>query len=499
LAKIHDAFVQFLDMLRTNLSVKDFDAVVPSLTRLISEYRLDPSVAFAISRPSIQYLIDETEKADEAAKEADKEDSQSSDPGKKLPNGDVEMTEDTMKHEPPESKTNGVLEAIDPKEKSADDVTMGEISQPTSPTANAGTSAPQGLHPVLKDLMEGLNQVLPEEKTESISMAFYVRFWHLALGDMIVPPYDQEAKRLGHQLELVTADRSDPTVSGARRKEQEKKRLSQMLQDLTDEFKAHFKHQQTLRKKIIASGERDIWFVDFPVAKQEALSDALIQECFIPRIDLSPMDALYTAKFIFWVHKMSTPGFRTMHILDHMLREKQLTALLFRCTEKEAKNLSVFMSEIFGELRRWHADSALYEREALGPRKDFPGFARKLRDDNMGEILLGFEDFRRLLFKWHQQLHNTIKVCLQSGEYMHIRNAFQLLKGVHGQFPIINYHGNQIYNMVSELSSKDPREDIKLSAVSLLGDLKKHRTKWVPTQAFRQASPPYQQKKYNCC
>lgn len=42
--EVHRVFTQYLDLLRTNLSVREFDDLVPSVSRLITEFGLEPSV-----------------------------------------------------------------------------------------------------------------------------------------------------------------------------------------------------------------------------------------------------------------------------------------------------------------------------------------------------------------------------------------------------------------------------------------------------------------------
>jgi len=181
--------------------------------------------------------------------------------------------------------------------------------------------------------------------------------------------------------------------------------------------------------------------------------------------------------------------------MECLFRQNQLVALISQFTEKEAKNFSVFLNEILMELRRWHVDKALYEKDGYGTIKGtpFPGFSLGTDANGMGvqSKLIDYEKFRGLMAGWHTKLFGALKACLQSGEYMQIRNSFQILKGVHNWFPIINFQGTKLYDEVTLLSTKDPRDDVRLSATSLLGDLKKHMKEWVPIQAFRLVQSPY--------
>ncbi|TKA64426.1 hypothetical protein B0A49_07719 [Cryomyces minteri] len=238
---------------------------------------------------------------------------------------------------------------------------------------------------------------------------------------------------------------------------------------------------QQVRTRI--NKEKDHWFTGF-VGKSEALCNAIIQDCFYPRILLSPLDAFYTFQMLRFLHSSGAPGFGTMRVMDRIL-SKQLTALMFQCTSREADNFGRFLNELLKELSTWHADRAVYEKIAYGPKRNLPGFAKKLSAGKVVEFL-DFEEFRRLMFKWHGNLNNAFKACFSGGEYMHIRNAIIVLKAVHQSFPVVNFMGKSIFESVTELSESEKREDLKLAATSLLGDLKRREKAWVLPQAFRQ-------------
>ncbi|TID19511.1 hypothetical protein E6O75_ATG06849 [Venturia nashicola] len=467
LSKIQDAFVQYLDMLRFLLPTHEFDKQVPSLAELLSRYGIDVSVAFAICRPSIQHLMEESDKVEDAAKAAEKKEPSPSTTGAAAPtNGDVEMADAAGNQDPTASKTNGV------NGTQSKDVEMKESSQPATPSSSGELSKSSvSIHPVLRNLMDSLKNTLSEEQLDSMSLSFYVRFWQLSLGDLMAPRYEVEINKIREQIKGLSSGR-------------DKARLQKVETGLGAEAAKHMKHVMVVRKNIIA-GERKIWFADFPPEKQDALMDAIIQECFVPRLTLSPIDATFTARFIFWVHKMGTPGFKTRYVLDRLLRAGTLRSLLFMWTEKEAKNFSVFLNEVLKELRFWHSKSEVFEKEALGPQKDFPGFATELREDGMGKTHIDFEEFRRDLFKWHGEISLAFKELLKSDEFMRIRNTFQVLQGIHTQFPALNFHGKAILENVTTLSKEDPREDIKLSASSLLANIQRLQKDWLPVQAFR--------------
>jgi THO complex subunit 2 len=474
-------------MLRSNLSTEEFDAVVPPISTLISEFGLDPSVAFAICRPSIQAWMHKEDR-----KPSVKDATTTSPPP--TTNGDVPMLD--VATEATAAITDGKAGA-EVNTDNTTEVEMADVSTISNESDNSPKRAatPTPWHPVLETLMDELKPVLRDGFEEHMSISFYVRFWQLSLHDMFIPSYETETKRLQVKLAAVNADRSDVSREGVKRKETEKKRLTDLQDGLRNEMKSHIASYQAVRKKL--GKEKDHWFVHIPPAKHSLLSDAIIQECLFPRIILSPSDAQFAARFIFFAHQQGTPAFRTLHIFDRMLREQQILATLFQCTAREAENFGRFLHDILKELRQWRIDKATFEKVGLGgPKKQLPGLATKLNPDLTPKDIINYEQFRRILFRWHIQLGDAMKACLKSGEYMHIRNGCIVLKAVHKQWPEVNFQGDQVQKAITELSINDERQDLKLSALSLLGDLKKRSTAWVLPQTFRLVSGFSQLKMY---
>jgi THO complex subunit 2 len=439
--KIHHAFVQYLDMLRSNVSDETFREVVPSIHRLIKDFGLDPSIAFAIWRDSIGKEIEQAEsKADDKAEKpasGKSDDVKIDDAGEQTEAKDVEMTD----------------------------------AQPAGDKPDTFWGAP------FQSLMDSIKDTLPPNFEDAMSLSFYVRFWQLSLYDFVVPKYESETKRLKDKLAAVSADRSDVSINGVKRRDAEKKSLIDLQEALGKEMKAQLTWYQGIRR--LMQKEKDRWFADIPSARNTELSENIIQECFFPRILLSPMEAVLCSKLIFYIHQIGTPGFRTIHIFDKMLRKQFLRNALFQCTAREAENFGRFLNEVFQDLAEWHREKSVYETKAWGPKKDLPGFCQRVNSDYTPHTRLEYNDFKALFANWHKRLHDALIECLTSDEYMHIRNAIIMLKAIHQQFPRMINHGTSVYDCVSSVSTKDPREDLKLSALSLLSDLKKRRPHWI--------------------
>lgn len=492
--KLTQVFVQYLEVLRSNLSTKDFDAAIPDVVTLMKDYGIDTNIAFAVSRQSLSQAVLEIDLA--AAEEE-----------KRLKEGLVKAKEEAKRESQEKSTTNGDVDMADAPEDGQDtsaemngetkeepavkeEKEEGAVGTPTpSGSTPATPSADEPWHPVIKDLMERLRTTLPEDFETKMSLSFYATFWQLSLNDMHVPTagYETEIKRQQDKIAAVIADRSDISVAGIKKRDARKKELNELQDRLRSEMKIQVQTYQIVRSRL--QREKSHWFATHKLAMSPALHDTIIQECFLPRLLLSPFDAQYTYRMLFFLHSAGTPGFRTMFLIDRILREKQLTALIFICTVHEAENLGRFLNELLKELRRWHADSTIYEKHAYGAKKDLPGFARKFNKEKQPETFLTYEDYRRLLYKWHTGLHNALKACLMGGEYMHIRNAIVVLKSIHQQFPLINFMGNAMLECVLRLSREEERSDLKLAATSIIGNFKKQEGQWMLPQAFRLVGP----------
>jgi Transcription factor/nuclear export subunit protein 2. len=269
-------------------------------------------------------------------------------------------------------------------------------------------------------------------------------------------------------------------VAGTTRKENLKRQVTQLQERILDENKNHLKAYGHTRSRL--QKEKDKWFAGMRL-KHDALNVALLEQCFIPRLLLSPLDAFFSFKVLKFLHSSGTPNFRTVGLLTSFPRAETHCSHLLMHIQRSGQSWS-FLNEILRDLTRWHTDKAVYEKEAFGAKRDLPGFAKNVDPEGVPVMFLEFEDFRRLLYKWHRLFSNALKSCLGSGEYMHIRNAISVLKAVVKHFPAVNWIGRDILNCVDHLSKNDERDDVKIPAASLIGDLNRREKKWMLPQAF---------------
>ncbi|KAL8948342.1 MAG: hypothetical protein Q9222_005463 [Ikaeria aurantiellina] len=495
--EVHRVFSQYLDFMRATSPVAEFGTLVPGVVSLITDFGVEPGIAFWISRASIAAAITEYDTT-HSINGSDPKPS----PIKELVENEV-FKPDIQAPKPSKDADNKTLgqgqadqsgiagpigDTISKSEPETTEIEMKDVDQATvqlsSPPPSDPTPVQQPWHPILRDIMERLLSSSPGEKWKNLSPSFYVTFWQLALRDMHVPTqsYEDEQARLRKKISNISSDRSDIGIQATQRKEREKRAVNELMDRLMSEHKERITAFSRTRARL--QKEKTSWFVDM-WGRWEALNTALIEQCFLPRIRISSVDALYAFKMFKFLHSSGTTAFRTLGFLDRLFKEKRLENILFLCSAKEAEHFGRFLREVLKDLARWHADKAVFEKEAFGIKKDLKGFCTKMSLDGSSNVYMDFEDFRRILNKWHININKALKTCFTSGEYMHIRNAINVLKAIVQQFPAINWMGKVQGDCIEQLTKTEVnRADLNLAAASLLGNLRRREKEWVLPQAF---------------
>ena len=459
--EIHRVLTQYVDLIHTNLDDKEFRALVPTLAELVGQYGIEPAVAFWIWRPMIAADIAVYDK-NALEKSTSTEAITGSDSLK-----DVEMIDGEKPNADSDIEKTELVKIVDT------DVTMaGDSIDSGEPTeARFG-------HPVVQELIESVRPVLPTTTFEMISDLFYFTFWRLSPYDLHIPEtYQEESKRLTAKIEQLKKERGG-TSADVRNRETQRKQLTEQNTKIAAELKDHLTAYQ--RTKVALVKEKDKWF-DLSAGKWQDLNLAILEHCFIPRMVLSSVDSYFVFKMLKVLHSMGARNFRTMGLLDSFFDGKRLLPLVFSCTQKEAENVARFISEILKDLKKWHSNKDLYEKEAFGAKRDLPGFKKNLRD---ADSFMDYESFRTLLAKWHRNLYDAIRESLKSPEYMHIKNSILICKEVVESFPAIDWMGRNIEEAVRHVNTNDDRGDLKMLSLALLGMLKSRSGRWVTAPVF---------------
>jgi THO complex subunit 2 len=355
-----------------------------------------------------------------------------------------------------------------------------EMKDPTDST-DSPPEKKSPWNPILEKVIDEVRPVLSEQVWLKLSISFYVTFWQLEIYDIFVPmeAYQAETNRIMAAVRTLDLDRSDPSLAGQAIKRKKRDELMETHSRLSAELKLHIRDHNLARRRLGA--EKEHWFSDDQFNQRE-VTDTFIQHCVFPRVMLSPNDASFCSRFIREVHKMGTPKFQTIGVYDSIFG-RGLGTVIFICTQREAENYGRFLKEVLTDLHSWHSDRTLYEREAHGNAKNLVGF-------NVKGQPFDWEDFRKILYKWHKTLHTAVKNCLSSKEYMHIRNAIVVLKHVVDFFPAVDWIGRTVVEKVENLAKGEKREDLKIAAMTLLGMLKKREKDWMIVASFQKSEAP---------
>ncbi|KAL8902081.1 MAG: hypothetical protein Q9207_004892 [Kuettlingeria erythrocarpa] len=496
--EVHRVLTQYLDFMRSTLSITDFNALVPGVSSLIIDFGLVPAVAFWISRASITTAMSEYDashptngagRKQSPSKELLETEALGAGSGNKEQNQNLQSQDQASVNTARIEGKDVTLGANGKPEQEKAEVEMKDVEQvdnapvTSSPDVNPALAQPPW-HPVLREIMDRLQPAAPDSQWEYLSVSFYVTFWQLTLRDMQVPgkSYENEQGRLRNKLQSISSDRSDISVLGTQRKEREKKAIQELMDRLVAEHKERISGYSKTRSRL--QKEKLSWFPDVG-DRWDDFNTALIEQCFFPRIRISLVDALYAFKMFKYLHSSGTTNFRTLKFLDQLFVEKRLESLLYLCSAKEAEYLGRFLREMLKDLSRWHADKALFEKEAFGTKQDLKGFCIKTGPNKISDVFMDYEDFRRILNKWHQNINNALKKCFSSGEYMHIRNAINVSNGIVETFPAVNWMGKQQAECIEHvIKTEAKRPDLHLAAASLLGHLRRREKEWVIPQAF---------------
>jgi len=473
---------QYLDLLRSNLSVEQFDNLVPQTAELIADFGLDPSLAFLIGRASLSRRLADTQSPSGRSNGVPFPGTNGTPPTTDL-EGDI-----TMKVLNGESKDG--LELANSITVSSADESMTDVPESLKVEISdvEGASPPattDAWNQELAPLIAAVKASRSDTNWDILNPEFFVVFWQLSLADINMPmdSYKAENNRLSKEIQEIIRDRSDMSRPAITKRDEARKALEATNDSLLKEMKTEMVRYERSRARL--NKQKVSWF-DNAKGKFDALNDLLLEECFLPRLLLSPSDTDYCFKLIKFLHNNGTPNFRTLGVYNRLLKANRLRSLIFSCTIREAESFGRFLKHIFSDLARWHNSKILYEKEALGANRDLPGFARKVGENGKPESVLEHEEFRKVNYTWHKNLNSALRACLTGSEWMHIRNAITVLKGVIQHFPAVDFMGRAYQTTLKQIGEreKQTREDLSLTANALLPELKKQEGKWVIMQAF---------------
>ncbi|XP_066598314.1 THO complex subunit 2 isoform X3 [Prorops nasuta] len=322
----------------------------------------------------------------------------------------------------------------------------------------------------------------PLKVWEDISPQFLVTFWSLSMYDLCVPAesYQREINKL-KQLATQATDSKDMNASKGK-KEQE--RYTTLIEKLQDEKKKQEEHVE----KVFAylRQEKDAWFLSRSAksAKNETITQFL-QLCLFPRCVFTTVDAMYCAKFVHTIHSLKTANFSTLLCYDRIFCD--ITYSVTSCTENEANRYGRFLCAMLETVMRWHSEKAIFDREC----SNYPGFVTKFRVSNQfseANDMVGFENYRHVCHKWHYKITKAIVVCLDSKDYVQIRNSLIILIKILPHFPVLAKLSQILERKVEKVreDERGQRQDLHVLATSYSGQLKAKTPHMIRESEFHQ-------------
>jgi THO complex subunit 2 len=471
LDKLRSTFAQLLDVLRTFLSVEEFSAMIPDVIELLSVYHVEPSLAFTICRATLSNKV----AVARSERKIDREKTG------QTPSGsvdDVAMggTDDTLHANGAASSANNTQpqpSIHNPDVDMKDDEGFFETDDSARPAVSSNSMTSQGFpqNPLIQDVANKLRASMPEAYGDHICLNFFITFWELSPLDVF------PALRGGKDVyqKVISSLKGPAFRSRSPGLKQEEKEILHSFENLKVSLREEMHH----------------WFDGIPMVdgRSELLHDTILQDCFLPRILLSYHDAKFGAAMLWMMHDLGVPGFRTMKFLDQLFKQKVLTNIIFMATPDEVTNFATFLQDVLQHLEEWHKAEKDYIKFAQGQNKSLPGFGRAFNADRSPSTFLEYEDFRRLLFKWHSQLFRALEMCFKDREYMHMSNAKEVLLCLKGTFPKVDTMGEglrQAADTALEQESKVEeayrRRDVIVFLQSIPGIFKGQ--KFITAQAF---------------
>lgn len=150
------------------------------------------------------------------------------------------------------------------------------------------------------------------------------------------------------------------------------------------------------------------------------------------------------------------------------------------CTENEANHYGRFLNSVLETVMRWHKDKAIFDKEC----SKFPGFVTKFCETD--PVHVDYENYRHVCHKWHYRLTKAFILCLDSEDYIQIRNSLLVLTKIITFFPLITNFAQALEKRVELIRSKekDNRKDLYALATGFSGQLKLKKPTFVAESEF---------------
>lgn len=132
------------------------------------------------------------------------------------------------------------------------------------------------------------------------------------------------------------------------------------------------------------------------------------------------------------------------------------------------RRLARFLHDFLSDLDAWLNSEASYNKQAIPP--NLPGFQRiwairTAKDPIPEQNMLNHTQFKTISVKWHKKITDSFVACIESRDYMCIRNSILILTKIAKFFPYFKQNGWALEAVVTSLVQNEKREDLRVLAM----------------------------------
>jgi len=428
---------------------------LPPLYELVKKFHLEPSAAFFIARPVLE------EKRIATAP------TQSNGSSEAVENKDEKMEVEDQKKD--KGKPDDKSEALRKKAEAAKiKLLNAKKGKQSGRVLLCSPGSP---------LVSTSKLLLPEDTWNKISPEFYSVFWSLSMYDLRVPEklYKSQIKKLKDQEDSLRKTSGDKGDDAKRKKERE--RCNKTIKRLEDELDKQKKNYEQVMASLRIS--KDKWLKD--IKEKDQTGHAFVQHCVVPRLLLTPIDALYCARFLEVVLELDTPWLSMIHFYDLLL--KITPNAISSCTSNEASRFGRFLGEILASLFKWKDSERQYKENCASKR----GFAADFYSDSNR---VSYGKFCQVVSRWNKLIFKSIIHGLVSSSRMHIRNTLYILQRISHVFPRVSQQGESLLQTLKTIAEA---KENKNTAVAVLAErmrtsVEARKSKWKDKEFIPAAS-----------
>ncbi|KAJ1445110.1 transcription factor/nuclear export subunit protein 2-domain-containing protein [Pelagophyceae sp. CCMP2097] len=294
-------------------------------------------------------------------------------------------------------------------------------------------------------LRASLRLALPSMEWTIITPELYLLFWSLSLQDLQVPTKSYELQQAALKA------RSHAPFNADDKGKKEAKRCGEVCDTLATEVRQRTAHHAVVCLEL----ERANAGLMGGVADRDRryISESVLQTCVLPRLTLSPEDALYCAAFFHKLHDMKTPNFSSLQYFDRVI--KDVFPTIYCATDAEARALGIFLKATLVPLKAWRASKELFERDASSK----PGFSTSIGSTTR----CAYEQYVAVFFRWYDRISKVALHCLDNYK-KHGRTCLILLIKLVGVYPVRRRVYEQLMQRVDVLKAQDGMKDVQAMA-----------------------------------